>query len=320
MTLDDYPYIRQVHAPLTEEQLSPLDDRCKVVQFGTPLSDKDFLRLAEFLSAYPDVPLRVYGYDNLKDLEFLRYFPFLREFQADVWTLGSFEGLRYLSSDLKYLGLGATKSKAHSLRVIERFTELRDLSIEGHTKDISAVEFCSQLESLTLRSVTLPDLSALTSLNHLKHLRLKLGGTKNLSLLPSIENLVYLELWAILGLSDLSMIGELTKLQFIFLQSLKRVSALPTLRGLPELRRVHLEALKGLHDLSPVSHAPNLSELIVTDMPQLQVDAFLPFVGHKSLQVARVWLRNRKKQEAISKLLNLPKTEMIPDKWNFQFA
>jgi hypothetical protein len=83
---------------------------------------------------------------------------------------------------------------------------------------------------------------------------------------------------------------------------------------------VHLEALKGLHDLSPVSHAPNLSELIVTDMPQLQVDAFLPFVGHKSLQVARVWLRNRKKQEAISKLLNLPKTEMIPDKWNFQFA
>jgi hypothetical protein len=179
MTLDDYPYIRQVHAPLTEEQLSPLDDRCKVVQFGTPLSDKDFLRLAEFLSAYPDVPLRVYGYDNLKDLEFLRYFPFLREFQADVWTLGSFEGLRYLSSDLKYLGLGATKSKAHSLRVIERFTELRDLSIEGHTKDISAVEFCSQLESLTLRSVTLPDLSALTSLNHLKHLRLKLGIVGN---------------------------------------------------------------------------------------------------------------------------------------------
>jgi hypothetical protein len=320
MTLQDYPFIREVRSPLTEEQLSPLDDRCKVVQFCTPLSDKDFLKLAEFLSAYSDVPLRVYGHNTVKDLEFLRYFPYLREFETDVWTLGSFEGLRHLSADLIYLGLGATKSKAHSLRAIERFTELRDLSVEGHTKDISAVKFCSQLESLTLRSVTLPDLSVLTGLNRLKYLRLKLGGTKNLSLLPSIKNLVYLELWAILGLSDLNVIGELNKLQYIFLQSLKRVSALPTLRGLSALRRVHLEALKGLQDLSPVSQAPNLAEVIVTDMRQLQVDAFLPFIGHKSLRVARIWLRNRKKQEAIAKLLNLPKTEVIPDKWNFQFT
>jgi len=320
MTLQNYPFIREVRSPLTEDQLSPLDDRCEVVQFRTPLSHEDFSRLAEFLSAYPEVPLRVYGHDTVKDLEFLGYFPFLREFETGVWTLGSFEGLRHLSSDLKYLGLGATKSKAHSLRVIERFTELRDLSIEGHTKDISAVKFCSKLESLTLRSVTLPDLSVLTGLNHLKHLRLKLGGTKNLSLLPAIKNLVYLELWAILGLSDLNMIGELSKLQFIFLQSLKRVTTLPTLEGLSVLRRVHLEALKGFQDLSPVSLAPNLAELIVTDMPQLQVDAFLPFIGHKGLRVARIWLRNRKKQEAIAKMLNLPKTEVIPDKWNFQFA
>ncbi|HXY25676.1 MAG TPA: hypothetical protein VEI73_13565 [Candidatus Acidoferrum sp.] len=320
MSSESYPFIREVRSPLTEQQLKPLDDRCEVVQFCSQLNDKELSKLAEFLSAYPKVPLRVYGYETVRNLEFLRYFPFLRGFQTDVWAIESIEGLRHLSSTLEFLGLGATKSKAHSLRILERFPALKDLFIEGNSKDISALKHCVQLESLTLRSVTLPDLAPLTPLRSLKHLRLKLGGTKNLSLLPGIGTLIYLELWRILGLSDVTAIGALGDLQFLFLQSLKRVSALPRLERLPALRRVHLEDLKSIQDLEPVSRAPNLAELIVTDMPQLQVNAFSPFVGHKTLKVARVWLRSKKKQKEIEEMLNLPPTEEHPTKWNFKFA
>jgi hypothetical protein len=320
MTLQDYPFIRLISSPLTEDQLAPLDKRCEVVQFCTSLKESEFLRLADFLSGYPNIPLRVYGHETVKDLEFLRYFPFLRGFQADLWTLESMEGLRHLSSDLQFLGLGATRSKAHSLSFLKRFPALKDLYIEGHTKDISALKHCTQIESLTLRSITLPDLSPLTNLGNLRHLRLKLGGTKNLELLPRIGQLVYLELWRIFGLSDVSAIAELNKLQFLFLQSLKHVTALPGLDRLPTLRRVHLEDLKSIQDLEPVSRAPNLTELIVTEMPKLQVDAFSPFVGHKTLRVARIWLRNKSKHKAIEEMLNLPPTEESPSKWNFQFV
>lgn len=319
MPVKDYPFIREISSPITADELTPLDKRCEVIQFCTPLDNGELVQLADFHSAYPDIPLRAYGYDSVKNLEFLRYFPFLRQFQADVWTLESLEGLRHLPSDLQFLGLGATKSTAHSLAVLERFHELKDLFIEGHTKDISAIRHCARLESLTLRSITLPDLSVLTSLSNLRHLRLKLGGTKNLRLLPRIGKLIYLELWRIFGLSDVSSIAELNDLQFVFLQSLKRVTRLPGLDRLPALRRVHLEDLKGVQDLEPVSRAPNLAELIVTDMPQLQIDAFCPFVGYKALRVARIRLRNKKKDKAIEEILNLPPTEVSPTKWNFEF-
>src|SRR5437016_1587840 len=119
MTLPDYPFIREIRSPLTGEQLAPLDTRCKVIQFCSPLADPEIAKLAEFHSEYPNIPLRVYGYDTVKDLEFLRYFPFLCEFQTDVWALESIEGLRHLPADLQFLGFGATKSKAHSLSFLE---------------------------------------------------------------------------------------------------------------------------------------------------------------------------------------------------------
>src|SRR4051812_34607266 len=83
---DPYPFIRQVGSPLSREMLRPLDARCRVVQFNSLLDDRDFKKVAEFLEQYPEVPLRAYGsYDGtIRDLEFLRFFPRLRGFQADA--------------------------------------------------------------------------------------------------------------------------------------------------------------------------------------------------------------------------------------------
>src|SRR5574341_920538 len=86
--MQDYPFIRELRSPITADQLRPLDPRCQVVQFNAPLTDVDFIKMARFLEAYPSTPLRIYGhYGHSPDLAFLRYFPFLKGFQADVFEL-----------------------------------------------------------------------------------------------------------------------------------------------------------------------------------------------------------------------------------------
>lgn len=125
------------------------------MQFGVPLAEADLRILSEFLSAYPNVKLRAYGYRTVGDLEFLRYFPFVKRFQVDCYELDDLSGLRYLPSDLEYLGLGRAKSKRHSLRMLENFPELKTLSVEGHTKDFASVGKLTKLEHLRL-GATLP--------------------------------------------------------------------------------------------------------------------------------------------------------------------
>lgn len=102
------PTIREVASPLTRRMLRPLDPRCKIVQFKTPLTEDEHRRLAGWLLAYPAVTLRAWG--SVTDLEFLRFYPQIRRFAADTFyeDPASFEGLRHLRPDLHTLALGST--------------------------------------------------------------------------------------------------------------------------------------------------------------------------------------------------------------------
>lgn len=307
--MPDYPYIRELRAPVTPAQLRPLDPRCRVVQFDRPLSDDDFQRVAHFLRTYPDVALRIYGHDNCPcDLEFLRYFPFLRRLDVDVYDVQRIDGLAYLSADLCHFGFGQTR-KTFSLDMLERFPALHSLYLDGHTKHIEIIGQLTALADLTLRSITLPNLAILLPLQQLASLDLKLGGTRDLTLLPNIGQLRYLELWMIRGLADLQAIAEMTHLQYLFLQALKPVTHLPSLAALHQLRRVHLETMKGLLDLTPVADAPALEELLVLDLPQLQPDAFRPFIGHPRLKHVTAGLGSMRKNARVAQLLGLPPVE-----------
>lgn len=314
------PYRRSLHLPITTDQIHPLDPRCQIVQFailsGVQLTEADFQLVAGFLRQYPEIPFRVYGgHPALKDLEFLRHFGFVRKFQVDVWDLANLDGLRFLPPELEALGVGSTKSKRHSLRFLERFPALKRLFLEGHSKDFQVVGSLGRLESLTLRSITLPDLSALTRLNQLKSLDIKLGGTKDLRLAPGIGRLRYLELWMIRGLTDLSFIGDLEYLQHLVLESLKHVSTLPLFRNLRSLRRVKLQNMKGIRDLRSISEAPALEDLLTFEMVHLKPEDFGPFVGHRTLRTVSVGLGGRRKDATVHAMLGLPTVE-----GKFQFS
>lgn len=298
--------IRTLRSPLTAEMLARLEPDCEVVQFSSRLTDHDFQAVAELLRTRPDVALRAFGsYDgSISDLEFLRYFPTLRRFRADALfhSLTTLDGLRHLPDDLESLTIGQTK-KQLALDGLARFTELRKLYLEGQKKGIEVLSQLRALEDLTLRSITLPDLRLLVPLDRLWSLDLKLGGTKDLHLLPQIGRLRYLELWLVRGLADLEVVSQLTELEVLFLQALKQVTQLPDLSPCVQLRHVHLETMKGLTDLQPLVDAPALQSLGAYDLPQLQPEAFGCLTRSATLVQVRAGLGSTKKNAAVENLL-----------------
>ena len=297
---------RWVSSPLTDEMLRPSATGRGIVQFSRILSVEDFGRLADWLRQCPQMTLRVYGSSEIRDLEFLRFFPSLRRFDADtLYELGNANGLRHLPEDLEALALGATRGKL-DLTILARFRRLEMLYLEGQTKKLDVISGLTSLEKLTLRSITLPDLSLLLPLSRLVSLDLKLGGTRDLSLLPRIGRLRYLELWLIKGLSDISAVAHLSHLRYLFLQALKRVTRLPDLSRAHALRRVHLETMKGLRDLRPLATAPALEELLLVDMPNLQPEDLRPLVGLPRLKAVTAGLGSDRKNAQARELLALP--------------
>lgn len=182
---------------------------------------------------------------------------------------------------------------------------MQRLLLEGQAHDIEVVGDLRQLRSVTLRSITLPDLTLLRPLTRLRALALRLGGTKDLSGLTELPSLDYLELWMVKGLSDLAPLSELPRLEYLFLQSLRQVVDLPVMTGLAGLQRLWLEKMKGVSDLSPIRRAPSLRQLAVVDMGHLQPDALSPLVGHPTLQALRCGLGSMRKNKAVAELLDL---------------
>jgi hypothetical protein len=299
-----------LRSPVTEGELARLDGRPEVIQFSSALTEADYALLGEWFADQPAKTLRAYGsYDGtITDLDFLRYFPSVRSFQADALyhSLANIDGLSYLPEDVRFIGLGQTKKKL-SLAPLSRFRKLRRIYLEGQSKDIEVISDLRELRSVTLRSITLPDLSLLAPLPNLRALELKLGGTKNLDLLPDLRALDYLELWMVKGLSDLSPIAQMPRLEYLFLQALRRVETLPVMTELANLRRLWLETMNGLTDLAPIRDAPSLRQLAVVDMSHLQPEAFAPLAGHPTLESVRFGLGSKRKNDAVERLIGLPR-------------
>lgn len=295
----------------------------KIVQHVAPMPAKSFQLLNDILfAARPEVWLRSYGHYSAQcDLEFLRLVPNVRSFAADclqdamnvcaiadlphlrrlslgIRSLDSFDILGQIPRGVSELRLGATKSTKPDLGVLERFSELRELYIEGHRKGLAVLRCIRTLEQLTLRSITLQNLEFVADLPSLWSLDLKLGGVKDLSGLVGKKSIKYLELWMAKGLADLSPLSGLVGLQNLFLQALRQVKELPDLSGLEQLRRVVLLTMKGLLDVQPLASAPCLEDVGVYDLPQLEPEAFVPILERKSVRRVSAFMgSNRKNSE-----------------------
>ncbi|HEY1680013.1 MAG TPA: hypothetical protein VGF98_00025 [Candidatus Tumulicola sp.] len=249
--------------------------------------------------------------EPITDLEFLRYFPNIRNLYIDLWELIDISGLRYIRS-LESFSLGETKTKRHSLRFLEMFPNIRELSLEGHVKGIDAIRSLQKLECLRLRCVTLPDTSILEPLQDLRTLELVLGGTVRLQGLCKLSKLRHLELTMIRKLDDVNVIGELRNVETLHLQGLRNVTELPSLRNLTRLRSVYLETMKGLQHIRGVAEAPSLQKLILIDMTKVDPTSLRCLVGHPTLREFRGGLGSIKRNAYAEALLDLEPQVWLP--------
>jgi hypothetical protein len=308
-----------LHSPLTAKQLEQIPPGTKDVQFCAPLTEADFRRLVDFLRQRPELGLRTFTHwgalGDERDVDFLVHFPFLKRLEIGIFRLRDLSGIAHVAPSLEDFAFAQT-SRPWSLSFLADCPRLKTLYLEKQPRDIEVIGQLKQLEDLTLRSITLPDLSLLLPLKKLLSLDIKLGGTRDLRLLPEIGRLRYLELWQILGLADLDVLGEVATLQSLFLQALKQVQRLPSLKQLKRLRRVCLEKMGGIRDLAPLATAPALEELAICDMKHLSPADFQCFVGHRQLRAATIGLGSVRKDREIAALLQLPEA---PPGTEFQF-
>jgi len=74
---------------------------------------------------------------------------------------------------------------------------------------------------------------------------------------------------------------------------------------------VHVENLKGLSDFTPIAEAPKLEELLLVNMPHIQVENLKCFYQHPTLKAAVVGLCSKRRNEQAAALLGLPSVSDI---------
>jgi Leucine-rich repeat (LRR) protein len=299
--------IREIVAPVTEDQLSPLTSDCLVVQFSSPLGVTDHEKLGNFMKNNPTILLRAYGHYSigLKDLSFLKHYPTIKKFQVDVFELKSTAGVEYLPNSLEFFSFGRTR-KSFSVGFVTQFKTLQSLTLEGHISGIASIGALENLESLTLKSVTLDGLSILAPLRKLKKLQILLGGTTDLTMLGNIKSLECLMLWMVRGLSDISPISRLFKLQTLQLHNLKNVSVLPDLTNCAQLKTIVIDMLPKMNDLRPLLSAEALEDLTFIGGSRFVPADFICLKKHEALKSARIGLGSVKKNKEVQAILSLP--------------
>jgi hypothetical protein len=300
-----------IEEPIADDDLELIrcDPGARTVQTSGSLAPDTWRRIdSGLLARRPELELRAFGfYPQTCNLSFLNFLPHARNLTLDcihgrveeldrlrglgeldslcigMWELDDFDFLRDVSTNLRSLSLHQTKSKKPDLALLERFSKLQTLFIEGHKKSLDVISTLPELEGLTLRSVTVPGLAFLRACPKLWSVDLKLGGIRDLSGLSGLK-LKYLELWQTRGLADISVISEILTLQNLFLQSLPKVTALPPMDRLGCLRRLVLDNMSGLKSFEPILHATALEEFALYTATKSRPDDLSAILGKPRLK------------------------------------
>jgi hypothetical protein len=287
--------------------LRQIDRATRIVDCWEPLSDAQARRVAAYLQECPRAELWV-GSSIWEpfDARLLRHFAGLRKLRLHDSQVQHCEAVAELGRSLRRLDIGGSRPQEELLGILPSLPQLTHLCVEGPSRDADPIGSLPMLRYLYLRSFTLPDVSFMLPLRKLEWVWIGLGGIKDLSLLPRVGRIRYLELWKINGLTDLSWLSDMTALEEFKLDSLRRVAALPDLSRLHSLRRVVLFNMKGLRSLKPLCTAPALESLIVNNSRHMLPRDFRPLRGHPSLRRLLVHLGSRSKNEEVKRILPLP--------------
>lgn len=299
-------------APFGERELAAIGPATRSVRVWSFGQCRALNLLAKQLRHIPPVQLHLLlvGFSNTS-IDFLRDFPPVRGIHLNMRGLESLEPLQHADVNLTQVSLSATRRKL-DLSVLGRFRNLKRLSLERQQKGIECLREFRHLESVSLRSITLSDLSLLVGLPKLEWLWLGLGGTKSLRGIEECPALRYLEVWRVLGLTDLSPIADCLRLEELKLEQLRQVRAIPSFARLKKLTTIRLWGLPTLNDLHPVAAAPSLKYLSCSDRTRRPSD-FACFNRKPRLEVLGTGLGKEKDRREAWRLAGVDGTKTMPE-------
>jgi hypothetical protein len=205
---------------------------------------------------------------------------------------------------MELLSLGQTKTKAFSLRFLERFSGLRELAVERQARDLDVLAGLVKLRTLILVGIGASVLPKLESLGQLRTLSVAGATSMGLSHLPQIGKVTSLTLGRLGDLSDLAPVAELPHLKDLRIFWQPKIKRFPSLRHLKSLQSVELDTLKGLTDLTGLAEAPSLEKITLVGA-RLDPQILKPLTRHPKLRRVDIALGSVQSNEAAAKILGI---------------
>ena len=272
------PPFRDITSPVTADDLTPLPEFCAGITLRAALTPKEYQQVAELLTQRPELDLYVtqplsgpLDHWSITSLDFLQYFPELRQFSCQLPHLRSLEGLQYLTN-CTTLHLYRMANRLSAAPIAE-MPVLETLFLDGQHRERDALNQMDALRWLDLGyAAQLKTLDWLP--NHLRRFSMSVGSITDISGLarhPGIEEVSFHKTKL---LADLSPLADMTGLTSLYLAQLSKVTQLFDMSGLQQLHKLQILTLRNLTDTRPLLAAPNLTELFLYDLPALDAQSW----------------------------------------------
>lgn len=286
------PHSWCVNPIFTEAQIKRINPETLNVCVPMGMATDQYVEIANAMLRAPHAALRIQGCDengySCSEFGFIKHFKHVSRVVLESGQFTDLSKLDRLSPDLVRLELDLLEVREKpSLDVLSHFKNLQSLSLRGHYEDLAKFSNLKSLKALKLSEVKIDALPALTHLVNLQSLVLRTSKIKDISALPTIGKLKYLELVELAKLVSLDSIKQLTSLEYLELSGLNNFERLPSCEDLVNLKRVSLTALTRLRDLTTLAKAPALEELILFKMRQIQPMQVECFLNHPTLSAVR---------------------------------
>jgi len=300
-----------------------------IVQFSEPIYDQELLGTLNVLckELNDDLCVRFYGhYSGGFDCSVLQYLPDVKSLFVDcLLSVQNFGFLRRLHSlsrlnvgifetternflswdnlrNLSYLCLVDIRTGSFDLQYLKNYQSLNTLFINGHTKNIEAVKYLSNLCELSLSILAKTRVGFINDLPNLRSLKFILGGRENLDEINnySIEEL---EIIRVRGFKTFDNLSNFTNLRRLLIEDqiqLKTIVFNQELLYLTDLKILNCKSLSQIIGLRLLS---NLRQLRIYKT-NIDFDEFIKQELPEKLKILAFYTTKRKIDEKIAGRLN----------------
>jgi hypothetical protein len=155
---------------------------------------------------------------------------------------------------------------------------------------------------LTLRRVTIDDLTFLDALPELEHLQLYATRIADWSALSRVQTLRRLFVNGVKDPGSLAIVSRTAHLRQLSLANLPTLTKLPDLSSCRDLREVRLWNCKRLGDITALLHAPALEELSLVATPHVPSD-LIPLLALPRLEYLSATFESKRANDEFAALL-----------------